>query len=59
MPIIKTNDATKRIENNLVFKNIQRDSLGFSQTPQGFTFTKIFEKHKENIKENEGNTKQI
>tara|TARA_B100001996_G_scaffold376048_1_gene356821 strand:+ start:58 stop:1194 length:1137 start_codon:yes stop_codon:yes gene_type:complete len=51
VPIIKTNDATKRIENNLVFKNIQRDSLGFSQTPQGFTFTKIFEKHKENINE--------
>ena len=49
VPIIKTNDATKRYEKNLIFKNIQRLSLGFSQTPQGFTLTKIFEKHVENI----------
>ena len=51
VPIIRTSDATKRIEKNLIFKNIQRNSLGFSQTPQGFTFSKIFEKHKENINE--------
>ena len=43
--IIKTNDSTKRYEKNLIFKNIQRSSLGFSQTPQGFTFSNIFEKH--------------
>jgi len=49
VPVIKTNDATKRIEKNLIFKNIQRGSLGFTQTPQGFTFAKIFEKHKKNI----------
>jgi len=51
VPVIKTNDATKRIKKNLIFKNIQRDSLGFSQTPQGFIFSEIFEKHKENINE--------
>ncbi len=51
IPIIKTNDATKRYEKNLIFKNIQRSTLGFSQTPQGFTFSRIFKKHKENIKE--------
>ena len=51
IPIIKSNDSTKRFNKNLVFKNIKRDSLGFSQTPQGFTFSKIFEKHKENITE--------
>ena len=51
VPIIKTNDATKRFEKNLIFKNIQRTGLGFSQTPQGFTFSKIFEKHQENINE--------
>ncbi len=45
VPLIKTNDATKRTEKNLIFKNIQRSTLGFSQTPQGFTFSKIFEKH--------------
>ena len=47
VPIIKTNDATKRYERNFIFKNIQRSTLGFSQTPQGFIFSKIFEKHNE------------
>jgi len=51
IPVIKVNDATKRVKNNLIFKNIQRDTLNFSQTPQGFTFSKIYEKHKENINE--------
>ena len=51
VPIIKSNDATKRVEKSMVFKNIQRDSLRFSQTPQGFTFSKIYEKHKKNINE--------
>jgi len=49
IPIIKVNDAAKRVKKNIVFKNIQRDTLNFAQTPQGFTFKKIFEKHKENI----------
>ena len=31
VPIIKTNDATKRYKKNLIFKNIQRGTLGFSQ----------------------------
>ena len=51
VPIIKSYDATKRFEKNFIFKNIQRDTLGFSQTPQGFTFKKIFLKHKEYINE--------
>ena len=46
IPTIKVNDATKRAEKNIIFKNIQRKSLRFSQTPQGFTFKKIYEKHK-------------
>tara|TARA_Y100000590_G_scaffold466452_1_gene641878 strand:+ start:925 stop:2061 length:1137 start_codon:yes stop_codon:yes gene_type:complete len=49
VPTIKVNDATKRIDKNIIFKNIQRNSLRFSQTPQAFTFSKIYEKHKENI----------
>ena len=49
VPVIKSNDATKRIKKKLIFKNIKRDSLGFSQTPQGFNFNKIIEKHKKNI----------
>ena len=46
IPIIKVNDATKRANENVIFKNIKRNSLRFSQTPQGFTYNKIFEKHK-------------
>ena len=49
VPIIETNDATKRVKKNIIFKNIERNSLRFSQTPQGFTFKKIYEKHKKNI----------
>ena len=48
IPIIKTNDATKRAKENIIFKNIQRDGLRFAQTPQGFTYKKIYEKHREN-----------
>ena len=48
VPIIKISDATKRVEKNIIFKNIQRKSLRFSQTPQGFTFKKIYEKHMKN-----------
>ena len=46
IPAIKVDDATKRAEKNIIFKNIQRKSLRFSQTPQGFNFKKIYEKHK-------------
>ena len=49
IPIIKTNDATKREKQNIIFKNIQRESLRFALTPQGFTYKKIYQKHKENI----------
>ena len=51
LPIIKINDATKRAEKNIIFKNIERNSLRFAQTPQGFTFSKILEKHGDNINE--------
>ena len=48
-PVIKINDATKRTKENTIFKNITRNSLRFAQTPQGFTFKKIYEKHHKNI----------
>ena len=48
IPIIRINDATKRANENIIFKNIQRNNLRFAQTPQGFTYKKIYEKHKEN-----------
>ncbi len=49
IPIIKVNDATKRVKKKIIFKNINRNNLRFSQTPQGFTFKKIYEKHKKNM----------
>ena len=49
IPLIKTNDATKRVRKNKIFKNIDRNSLRFSQTPQGFTYKKIYNKHQKNI----------
>ncbi len=49
VPTIKVNDATKRTKKNIIFKNVQRKSLRFAQSPQGFTFKKIYEKHKKNI----------
>ena len=49
IPVIKINDATKRVKKNTIFKNIDRSSLRFSQTPQGFTYKKIYEKHIKNI----------
>ena len=51
IPTIKANDATKRIKKNIIFKNIKRSSLRFAQTPQAFTFSKIFKKHKDNLNE--------
>ena len=48
IPVIKTNDAMKRTNENIIFKNIQRKSLRFAQTPQAFFFKKIYEKHKQN-----------
>jgi len=50
LPIINVNDAVKRVKRNNIFKNINRNSLRFSQTPQGFTFKKIYEKHIKNKK---------
>ena len=49
VPVVKINDATKRAKENTIFKNITRNSLRFAQTPQGFTFKKIYEKHLKNI----------
>jgi len=49
IPIIKVDDAAKRFQNNIVFKNIKRNTLGLSQTPQGFNFKKIYKKHLNNI----------
>jgi len=49
IPVIKVTDATKRVEKNIIFKNIERNTLRFAQTPQGFTYKKIYEKYLKNI----------
>jgi len=49
IPVIKVTDATKRIKKNIIFKNIERNTLRFAQTPQGFTYKKIYEKYLKNI----------
>jgi len=48
IPVIKINDATKRVNENVIFKNIKRENLRFAQTPQGFNYKKIYDKHKIN-----------
>ena len=45
VPVIEVSDASKRIKKNIIFKNIERNTLRFAQTPQGFTFKKIYNKH--------------
>ena len=48
VPVIKSTDAAKRSKNKIIFKNIERNTLGFAQTPQGFTYKKIYKKHIKN-----------
>jgi len=49
VPVIKIQDATKRVKKNSIFKNIDRNTLRFCQTPQGFNYKKIYTKHKKNL----------
>ena len=49
IPIIKATDATKCVKKNIISKNIERSTLRFSQTPQGFSYKKIYNKLKNNI----------
>jgi 2-C-methyl-D-erythritol 4-phosphate cytidylyltransferase/2-C-methyl-D-erythritol 2,4-cyclodiphosphate synthase len=51
IPVIKINDATKISKKNIVIGNLNRDNLKLAQTPQGFTFEKLYQKHYENINE--------
>ena len=51
IPVIKINDATKIFKKNIVIGNLNRDNLKLAQTPQGFTFEKLYQKHYENINE--------
>jgi 2-C-methyl-D-erythritol 4-phosphate cytidylyltransferase / 2-C-methyl-D-erythritol 2,4-cyclodiphosphate synthase len=48
IPVIKATDAVKRIKKEIVFKNIERETLRLSQTPQGFSYKDIYNKHLKN-----------
>ena len=48
IPVIPIADSSKRINQNIIFKNIERNSLRLAQTPQGFYFKKIYNKHLKN-----------
>ena len=48
VPIIKAHDAAKRIKKKTIFKNINRNNLIFVQTPQGFSFKKLYKLHIKN-----------
>ena len=50
IPIIKVTDAVKRVKKNKIFKNIERDTLRLSQTPQGFIYKNIYLSHLKNYK---------
>jgi len=45
IPTIKINDATKIVKKNIVIDNLNRNNLKLAQTPQGFTFKKLYQKH--------------
>ncbi len=49
IPVIQAADATKRINKNIIFKNIERGTLRLAQTPQGFSFKRIYDQHIKNI----------
>ena len=49
IPVLESTNASKRAFKNIIFKNIKRSSLKFAQTPQGFTYKKVYEKHLKNV----------
>ena len=51
IPILKINDATKFIQKNNLISNINRNYLKLTQTPQGFNFKRLYQKHRININE--------
>ena len=49
IPVIKINDATKITKKNIVVNSLNRNNLKLAQTPQGFTFKRLYQKHYKNI----------
>ena len=52
VPIINIHDAVKIKEKNKIINSLSKKNLTLAQTPQGFSFDKIYKKHLENISKN-------
>jgi 2-C-methyl-D-erythritol 4-phosphate cytidylyltransferase / 2-C-methyl-D-erythritol 2,4-cyclodiphosphate synthase len=50
IPIINVSDAIKIKDRNKIIDSLSKKNLSLAQTPQGFSFNKIYKKHSENIK---------
>ena len=49
-PVIKVTDATKRVQKNIIFKNIRKkDTKIMLKHHKGFTYKKIYTKHLKNL----------
>ena len=51
VPLININDAIKITDKNLIISSLNKSYLKLTQTPQGFKFKKLIEKHKKKIGE--------
>ena len=52
IPVINISDSVKELSANFVNKHIKRDKLVLAQTPQGFRYNDILDKHKKNKNKN-------
>ena len=52
IPVVKISDSVKEISNNIIEAHINRKKLALAQTPQGFSYNKIMDKHKTTNKKN-------
>jgi len=52
VPVINIHDAIKIKEKNKIIDSLSKKNLTLAQTPQGFSFKRIYKKHLENISKN-------
>jgi 2-C-methyl-D-erythritol 4-phosphate cytidylyltransferase/2-C-methyl-D-erythritol 2,4-cyclodiphosphate synthase len=52
IPLRKIKDAAKLVNKNSISKNLNKNNIKLAQTPQGFSFNKIYKKHKKNVNKN-------
>ncbi len=45
IPAITVKDSLKKVENNIIKQNLNRENLFYAQTPQGFQFQPILQAH--------------